>query len=111
MFVTTIERLGLTEKESKLYLTSLRIGPASMQVLARKAGIDRGTAYHVAQTLTGKGLFEVVENGKRPQFRATNPQDLYKYVEERKKEADRHFAAVEEMIGDLQALYEIGAKA
>ena len=109
MFVTTIERLGLTEKESKVYLTSLRIGPASMQVLARKAGIDRGTAYHVAQTLTGKGLFEVVQNGKRPLFRATNPQDLYAYVQAQKVEADQHFEAMQEMIGDLQSLYEIGA--
>ena len=108
MFVTTIERLGLTEKESKLYLTSLRIGPASMQVLARKANIDRGTAYHVAQTLAGKGLFSQLDNGKRPMFRATNPQELFKYVEERKKEADMHYAAMQEMIGDLEALYELG---
>ncbi|MBU6388982.1 hypothetical protein KGQ71_00525 [Patescibacteria group bacterium] len=110
MFVTTIERLGLTEKESKLYLTSLRIGPASMQVLARKAGIDRGTAYHVAQTLTEKGLFETVEEGKRPQFRATHPKKLFAYVERKKKEADKHFEAMQEMVDDLEALYEVGAK-
>jgi len=111
MFVTTIERLGLTEKESKLYLTSLRIGPSSMQVLARKAGIDRGTAYHVAQTLAGKGLFTQVEGGKRPTFRATNPQELFKYVKERKETADRQYDAMQEMIDDLEALYEIGATA
>lgn len=109
MFVTTIEKLGLTEKESKFYLTSLRIGPASMQVLARKAGIDRGTAYHVAQTLTAKGLFGIVKDGKRPLFRVTSPQALFNYVEERKRQADEHYAAMQEMIGDLQELYEIGS--
>jgi sugar-specific transcriptional regulator TrmB len=108
MFVTTIERLGLTEKESKLYLTSLRVGPASMQVLARKAGIDRGTAYHVAQTLTEKGLFSQLESGKRPTFRATHPRQLFGYVEDRKKTADQQYAAMQEMISDLEALYEIG---
>lgn len=109
MFVTTIEQLGLTEKESKLYLTSLRIGPASMQVLARKAGIDRGTAYHVAYTLGEKGLFEMVQEGKRPLFRACNPQTLFGYVEHKKKEADQHFAAMQEMIDDLEELYKMGA--
>jgi len=109
MFVTTIEQLGLTEKESKVYMTSLRIGPAPMQVLARKAKIDRGTAYHVAQTLTEKGLFEMVQNGAKPLFRVTNPDNLYAYVKNRKEEAERQFAAVETMIDDLKQLYEVGA--
>lgn len=107
MFVTTLEKLGLTEKESKLYLTSLRIGPTSMQVLARKAGIDRGTAYHVAQTLSEKGLFDTTQNGKRPLFRASSPQNLYEYVEQKKRQADQHFAAVQEMIQDLNDLYNL----
>jgi HTH-type transcriptional regulator, sugar sensing transcriptional regulator len=108
MFVTTIEKIGLTEKESKLYLTSLRVGPTSMQILARKAGIDRGTAYHVAQTLTEKGLFEMAVEGKRPLFRATHPKNLFQYVEGKKKEADAHFEAMQEMVSDLEELYQIG---
>jgi len=108
MFVQNIEGLGLTEKESKLYLTSLRVGPASMQVLARKAGIDRGTAYHVAQTLSGKGLFMTVQEGKRPLFRATHPRRLYEYVEHKKVEADKHYDLMQTMIDDLEALYEVG---
>jgi sugar-specific transcriptional regulator TrmB len=108
MFVTTIERLGLTEKESKLYLTSLRVGPSSMQVLARKAGIDRGTAYHVAQTLTEKGLFTQVDDGKRPTFRATHPRELFNYVQERKVTAEQQYVAMQEMIDDLEVLYDIG---
>ena len=108
MFVTTIERLGLTEKESKIYLTSMRIGPSSMQVLARKAGIDRGTAYHVAQTLTEKGLFSQLDNGKRPTFRVTHPKLLFEYVKERKRIADQQYNAMQEMIDDLEALYQIG---
>ena len=108
MFVKDIERLGLTEKEAKLYVTSLRIGPGSMQVLARKSKIDRGTAYHVAQTLTEKGLFEIVENGARPLYRVTDPVHLYAYVEGQKVQADAHFAAMQMMIDDLKDLYSVG---
>lgn len=110
MFVTTIEGLGLTEKESKLYLTSLRIGPASMQVLARKAKIDRGTAYHVAQTLTEKGLFATAQEGKRPLYRVTEPQKLYDYVAEKKQTADKQYEALQEMYEDLKQLYEVAAQ-
>ena len=107
MFMQDIQNLGLTEKESKLYMTSLRVGPASMQVLARKAGIDRGTAYHVAQTLGEKGLFKQVEDGKRPLFRITHPKALYHYVVEMKEAADRHFAAMQEVITDLEDLFDV----
>lgn len=109
MFLQDIEALGLTEKESKLYLTSLRVGPASMQVLARKANIDRGTAYHVAQTLENKGLFTVVANGTRPSFRASHPDKLHAYVVAQKEEADQHFHAMETVLSDLVELYEVGA--
>ena len=109
MFVQDIERLGLTEKESKLYLTSLRIGPASMQVLARKANIDRGTAYHVAQTLGEKGLFAEIKEGKRPMFGAAHPRRLYEDVEEQKRMADQHYEIMQSMIGDLEELYSVSA--
>jgi HTH-type transcriptional regulator, sugar sensing transcriptional regulator len=106
MFVKDIQNLGLTEKEAKLYLTSLRLGPSSMQTLAAKARIDRGTAYHVAMTLEGKGLFQQIVNGKRPLFGVTTPGELYSYVEFRKREADQQFETMQAMYEDLKELYE-----
>lgn len=105
MFFRDIEDMGLTEKEAKLYFTSLRLGPASMQVLARKAKIDRGTAYHVAMTLEGKGLFRMAVDGKRPLFGVTHPRNLYHYVEVQKREAEERYAVAQTMLADLEALY------
>ncbi len=107
MFVRDLERLGLTEKEAKLYLTSLRIGPSSMQAIAAKAKIDRGTAYHVAKTLTQKGLWGQIRAGNRPLFGVTDPRRFFHYVEEQKKRADEHFTAMQLMIGDLEGLYRL----
>ena len=108
MFVRDIQRLGLTEKEAKVYLTSLRLGPVSMQVLAQKAHIDRGTAYHVAMTLEQKGLFAQLSSGRRPLFGVTNPDKLYTYAEEQKRAAEEQFRTAGEMIGDLRELYASG---
>lgn len=106
MFVRDIQDLGLTEKEAKLYLTSLRLGPTSMQVLARKSKIDRGTAYHVAMTLGEKGLFAQLSQDKRPLFGVTHPRKLYSYVDERKRLAEQQFATAQAMIGDLEELFD-----
>lgn len=108
MFVRDIQRLGLTEKEAKFYLTSLRLGPTSMQILARKAKIDRGTAYHVAMTLEEKGLFGQLTQGKRPLFGVTSPARLYTYVEAKKRQADEQYATAQVMLDDLQELYNTG---
>ena len=108
MFIRDIQRMGLTEKEAKVYVTSLRLGPTSMQTLAAKAHIDRGTAYHVAMTLEQKGLFAQLTNGKRPLFGVTHPDKLFGYVEARKREADEQFATAEAMIADLRDLYATG---
>ncbi|CAN5159961.1 hypothetical protein BH11PAT4_BH11PAT4_4640 [soil metagenome] len=108
MFVRDIQGMGLTEKEAKFYLTSLRLGPSSMQVLARKAKIDRGTAYHVAMTLEQKGLFGQLSQGKRPLFGVTNPRSLFTYVETRRHEVEQQFKTAESMIGDLEELYATG---
>ena len=108
MFVHDIQQLGLTEKEAKVYLTSLRLGPTTMQILASKAKIDRGTAYHVAMTLEEKGLFTQWKNVKRPLFGVTSPAQLYSYVEEKKRQADAQYATAQMMINDLQELYDSG---
>ena len=108
MFVRDIQGMGLTEKEAKFYLTSLRLGPSSMQVLARKAKIDRGTAYHVAMTLEQKGLFAQLSQGKRPLFEVTNPRSLFSFVEMRRQEVEQQFKTAESMIGDLEELYSTG---
>jgi sugar-specific transcriptional regulator TrmB len=108
MLVRDIQLLGLTEKESKVYLTSLRLGPTSMQILARKAKVDRGTAYHIAMTLEEKGLFKQITQGRRPLFGVTSPACLYAYVEEKKRQADAQYATAQMMINDLQELYDTG---
>jgi sugar-specific transcriptional regulator TrmB len=106
MFVNHIERLGLTEKEARVYLTSLRLGPLSMQVLAARSKIDRGTAYHVAKTLGEKGLFGQIATGKRPTFGITNPDVLLQRITDKKRETDAQYEAVQAMITDLRDLYQ-----
>lgn len=108
MFVHDVQRMGLTEKEAKLYFTSLRIGPSSMQILAQKAKIDRGTAYHVAMTLGEKSLFGQLAGGKRPVFGVFPPKKLYSYIEDKKTETDKQYEAVKAMLTDMEELYAAG---
>jgi sugar-specific transcriptional regulator TrmB len=66
MYVESLKQLGLTEKEAKVYLMLLRIGPSPVSSLARRTNLKRVTVYSVLDSLMSRGLvsFEKGENGR-----------------------------------------------
>ena len=52
-----LRKLGLNEKEVKVYLTGLELGPNSVQNIAASAKITRPTTYEIIKKLEAKGLF------------------------------------------------------
>ncbi len=80
-----LQDYGLSENEIKIYITLLKMGEASVQAIARNAGLARTTTYHVLAYLKEKGLASSIENGKITYFQATNPQRLVETLTEQKK--------------------------
>lgn len=70
-----LESLGLSDKESALYLANLELGRAEVSDIARKAGIKRSTAYLLLDGLAQKGLVSRQEAPDR-QYTAEDPQKL-----------------------------------
>jgi sugar-specific transcriptional regulator TrmB len=106
MILHQLTNLGLTEKEARLYLASIRTGAASMLTLSRKAKIDRGTAYHVALTMGDKGLFEQIPTEGKPLYRATHPSCLYRYIQDQYETARQRMDSVKAIEADLNELFE-----
>ena len=52
-----LRKLGLKEKEARMYLTGLELGATSIQNLAKKAEVTRPTAYEIVRVLREKELF------------------------------------------------------
>jgi len=63
MIVESLVQLGLTEKEAKMYLMLLRIGPSPVSSLAQRVGMKRVTAYSVLDSLVERGLVTFEQNG------------------------------------------------
>ncbi len=72
-----LQKLGLTEHESKVYLAALSLGPSSALQLADHTGIKRPTVYLAAKNLTKQGLMHQTL-GKKSLFVAEKPQKLEK---------------------------------
>src|SRR3989344_8679039 len=53
---TSLKELGLLESEANLYLTSLKLGPATIASLATNLGIPRPNVYKAISGLEKHGL-------------------------------------------------------
>lgn len=71
-----LQKIGLTEKEAKLYLAGLQTGPASLQNLVSASKLKRATVYNIIEDLKGKGLIKTLLKGKQKLYLVADPENL-----------------------------------
>lgn len=81
-----LNNLGLTDKESGVYLSSLSLGPATILKLAQASGLKRTTIYSVIESLKQKGLMIIEMHGWKKLFVAADPRKLEQVLENKKKD-------------------------
>jgi sugar-specific transcriptional regulator TrmB len=89
-----LQKLGLNSKEASLYLVTLEMGEASpVSTLAKKAGINRTTAYDILENLVKRGLVIASEHKGFRTYRAQPPDKLITHL---KEEAERYMRLSQE---------------
>jgi len=89
MILETLRKIGFTEKEAKVYIQLIRLGPQPVSTIAAKAEINRTTTYDIISTLTKKGLISSIKKGSITYFKALDPKELLNYLEREKSEEIR----------------------
>lgn len=102
--VSSLEDLGLSEKESRVYLANLSLGPSSVQKIADYAGIKRVTAYVILESLVSLGLVSQSTKGKKTFFIAEDPISLKRLLSKREEELKEQKHNFELILPDLQGL-------
>src|SRR4051812_25054594 len=74
--IASIEDLGLSQKEARVYLANLMLGPATVQKIADQSGIKRVTTYVILESLNNLGLVSQSTKGKKTYFVAEEPSHL-----------------------------------
>jgi sugar-specific transcriptional regulator TrmB len=96
--------LGLTDKEAKVYLASLELGPATAQQLAAKAAVVRPTAYVAIGGLVKRGLVSQVTRGKKQYFQSEKPGRLAQLLESEKRQILEREQTLKHLLPMLQSL-------
>jgi len=93
--------IGLSNKEAKIYLACLELGPTNIQNIANKTNIKRSTVYEILENLKEKSLMHVTTKGKRKQYLASEPENLLQTIKEKER-------ALKEILPQLKSINNIG---
>jgi predicted transcriptional regulator len=104
LLVSHVEELGLSNKEARVYLASLGLGPASVQKIADEAGIKRVTTYVILESLVGLGLVSQTVKGKKTYFVAEDPVNLERLIDRRRLELKEQKHNFDQILPELQNL-------
>lgn len=99
-----LKTLGFTDSEAIIYLTSIEVGPAPVQDLARRAKVSRVTTYAVIESLAERGLMSSMEKGKKKLFVAESPERLVSFVHGRVTEMQATLKEVESTLNELKLM-------
>ena len=102
--ISHIEELGLSNKEARVYLACLSIGPSSVQRIADESGIKRVTTYVILESLVGLGLVSQSIKGKKTYFVAEDPINLERLIDRRAQELKEQRHNFDHILPQLQGL-------
>ncbi len=106
-----LTHLGLTAKESAVYLAAMELGPSVAQDISKKAKVNRATTYVMIDSLKGRGLMSSFTKGNKKYFSAESPDRLLSMIRLQRQELEGKEAEFEQMLPKLLALYNVeGAK-
>lgn len=106
MYSKELQHLGLSEKEAKVYLASLELGPETAQNLAKKAAINRPTAYVQIESLKQRGLMSETQKGKKTLYSAESPRQLSSLLNSLEKELAYKKSEIHKVLPALTQLFE-----
>jgi len=85
-----LQSLGLDETTQKVYLVLLRRADATASQIARAAGVNRTSCYHILENLHEKGLISVYKEKGEKRFFAENPAKIRGLIEGQLKAFEKH---------------------
>ncbi len=100
----SIEDLGLSQKEARVYVANLMLGPATVQKIADQAEIKRVTTYVILESLAALGLVSQSNQGKKTYFTAEDPISLRRLLDKKEQQVKEQKLGFENVLPDLRDL-------
>ncbi|MDP6293881.1 MAG: helix-turn-helix domain-containing protein [Candidatus Woesearchaeota archaeon] len=80
MYERSLQKIGLTSGEAKVYEALLVTGPSTVGPIVKESGVAYSNVYEILQRLIEKGIVSLITKEKTKHFHAVEPTRLKEYV-------------------------------
>lgn len=101
-----LARIGLSDKEARVYLAALEVGPSPIQEFAKQSGVNRATTYVMVESLIERGLMSSVERQGKRVFAPEPPDRLKQLVKQEEDRVRDTRAALDKILPELSVLVQ-----
>ncbi len=105
-----LEEIGLSRGEARVYLALLELGTATTGPIAKQSGISASKVYKILDRLSAKGLVSYVLIGKTKHFKAANPKQIQRLIEQKQQELHNKEHEFSTILPELQRRLAIAQK-
>lgn len=103
--IKTLEFIGFSHKEVLVYLALLQLGKGTVTQIARKAGINRPSGYHVLTSLEAKGVIKVSGKEPKQEYIAQSPDYIEKLLTQKKEDYEVYIQEAKKIIPELASMH------
>lgn len=105
MLESQLRKIGLSDKEARVYLASLQLGKSPAQEIAKQSGVNRATTYVILESLKDRGLISSYEQSEKTFFVAETPERLIFMVNEEVQRVSEKKQTAATILPELLSLY------
>ncbi|MBI4152729.1 hypothetical protein HY495_03395 [Candidatus Woesearchaeota archaeon] len=98
----TLEEIGLTKNETKIYLALLELGLTTTGAIIKKTKTHTSKVYDGLERLSEKGLVTHIVKANTKHFKAVNPDRLLDFLEDKKKNLNEQEKEIKEILPELK---------
>lgn len=102
--------LGFGDKEARVYLALLELGPSTTTDIARIAKINRTTTYPILEALAKEGLVNFVGETKIQRFVAESPDKVVSLLEDKVRKDQESLKKAQHLLPELFSVYNFKQK-
>lgn len=96
--------VGLLPSETKVYLSTLELGPSTVQNISKKANISRTATYEAIEMLRKRGLMTTSTSGKRTLFTSEDPSRIVSYLKTEQQKFATTLGDIEQVIDSVRLM-------
>lgn len=102
-----LEAVGLTEKQAKVYVAALFLGPSAVQRIGEQADVNRATTYVILSELADMGLVSESSEGKKTVYVAEPPEAIERYLNSIEKEISERRGELKSAMAELKTISRV----